>query len=121
MIICNYTYYFEVNVHICQICQTKLLMSKTINYGLYGLIIKSDNLLKCVLFGGVVAAVVTAHKSLKRSKGVVRNWELAMTDPEEIEQNVPMITDVQRIVVKRNNMGIHTNTLILTFNKFPIH
>ena len=27
-----------------------------------------------------------------------------------------MITDVQRIVVKRNNTEIKTNTLILTFN-----
>ena len=33
-----------------------------------------------------------------------------------IKENVPMITDVQRIVVKRNNPEIKTNTLILTFN-----
>ena len=82
---------------------------------------RSDNLLKCVLFGGVAPVAVTAHKSLNSSKGVVRNWELARTDPEEIKENVHMITDVQRIVVKRNNTVIKTNTLILTFNtpKFP--
>ena len=50
------------------------------------------------------------------SKGVVRNWELARTDPDEIKENVPMITDVHRIVVKRNNLEVKTNTLILTFN-----
>ena len=45
---------------------------------------QSDNLLKCVLFGGVAPVAVTAHKSLNSSIGVVRNWELARTDPEEI-------------------------------------
>ena len=45
---------------------------------------QSDNLLKCVLFGGVAPVAVTAHKSLNSSKGVVRNWELARTDPDEI-------------------------------------
>ena len=55
---------------------------------------QSDNLLKCVLFGGIAPVAVTAHKSLNSSKGVIRNWELARTDPEEIKENVPMITDV---------------------------
>ena len=59
---------------------------------------------------------MTQHKSLNCSKGVVRNWELARTDPEEIKENIPMITDVQRIIIKKNNMEIKTNTLILTFN-----
>ena len=81
---------------------------------------QSDNLLKCVLFGGIAPVAVTAHKSLNSSKGVIRNWELARTDPEEIKENVPMITDVQRIVVKRNNTEIKTNTLILTFNTAKI-
>ena len=81
---------------------------------------QSDNLLKFVLFGRVAPVAVTAHKSLNSSKGVVRNWELARSDPEEIKENVPMITDVQRIVVKRNNTEIKTNTLILTFNTLKI-
>ena len=59
---------------------------------------------------------MTQHKSLNCLKGVVRNWKLARRDPEEIKKNVPMITDVQRIIVKKNNMEIKTNTLILTFN-----
>ena len=59
---------------------------------------------------------MTPHRSLNSSKGVVRNWELARTDPDEIKENIPSIVDVQRIVVKRNNMEIKTNTLILTFN-----
>ena len=77
---------------------------------------QSDNLLKCVLFGNIAPVVVTPHRSLNSSKGVVRNWELARTDPDEIKENIPSIVDVQRIVVKRNNMEIKTNTLILTFN-----
>ena len=56
---------------------------------------------------------MTPHKSLNSSKGVVRNWELTRADPDEIKENVPMITDVHRIVVKKNNVEI---TLILTFN-----
>ena len=63
---------------------------------------------------------MTAHKSLNSSNGVVRNWELARIDPEEIKENVPMITDVQRIVVKSNNTEIKTNSLILTFNTHKI-
>ena len=77
---------------------------------------QSDNLLKCVLFGSVAPVVVTPHKSLNCSKGVVRNWELARTVPEELKENVPIITDVQRIVVKRNYTEIKTNTIILTCN-----
>ena len=42
---------------------------------------------------------MTPHKSLNSSKGVVRNRELARTDPDEIKENVPIITDVHRIVV----------------------
>ena len=68
------------------------------------------------MFGNIAPVVVTPHRSLNSSKGVVRNWELARTDPDEIEENIPSIVDVQRIVVKRNNMEIKTNTLILTFN-----
>ena len=75
-----------------------------------------DNLLKCVLFGNVAPVVVTQHKSLNVSKGVIRNWELARTDPGEIMENIPSIIDVQQIVVKRNNVEVKTNTLILTFN-----
>ena len=77
---------------------------------------QSDNLLKCVLFVGIALVAVTAHKSLNGSKGVIRNWKLVRTKHDEIKENVPMITDVHRIVVKRNNVEIKTNTLILTFN-----
>ena len=60
---------------------------------------QSDNLLKCVLFGNV-PVVVTQHKSLNVSKSVIRNWELTRTDPEEIKKNVPLILDVQYIIIK---------------------
>ena len=69
----------------------------------------------CIVFGDIAPVGVTPHRSLNSSKRVVRNWERAITDPDEIKENVPIITDIQRIV-KRNNMEIKTNTLILTFN-----
>ena len=59
---------------------------------------------------------MTAHKSLNSSKGVVGNWEHARTDPDEIKENIPSVIDVQQIVVKRSNVEVKTNTLILTFN-----
>ena len=57
-----------------------------------------------MLFGNVAPVVVTQHKSLNVSKGVIRNWELARIDPDEIKENIPSIIDVQRIVVKGNNV-----------------
>ena len=60
------------------------------------------------------------HKSLNSSKGVVRNLELARTDPDEIKEIVPIITDVHRIVGKKNHLEVKTNTLILTFNSTNI-
>ena len=77
---------------------------------------KSDNLFKCILFDNVAPVVVTQHKSLNVSNGVVRNWELARTDPDKIKETIPSIIDVQRIVVKNNNVEVKTNILILTFN-----
>ena len=77
---------------------------------------QSDKFLKCVLFGNVATVVVTQHKSLNISKGVIKNWKLARTDHEEIKENIPSIIDVQRITAKRNNMELKTNTLILTYN-----
>ena len=75
-----------------------------------------NSLLNCALFGNVAPVVVTQHKSLNTSKGVIRNWKLARTDPEEIKENVPSVIDVQHITVKRDNMEVKRNTLILTFN-----
>ena len=54
---------------------------------------------------------MTAH----HSKVIVRNWELARTDPDELKENFPIINDVQRNV-KMNTSEIKTNTLIITFN-----
>ena len=45
-----------------------------------------------------------AHKSLNCSNSVVKNWELARTDPEEIKVNVLIITDAHRITVKKGTM-----------------
>ena len=78
-----------------------MVMTSTFNGDVYLSCSKnsqSDNLLKCALFFSV-APVVTVNKSLHCSKGV-RNWELARTDSDEIMENVPIITDVQRIIIK---------------------
>ena len=47
-------------------------------------------------------------KSLNVSKYVIRNWELASTDPEEIKENVPSILDVQHCI-QGNIMEVKTN------------
>ena len=38
---------------------------------------------------------------------MVRNWEFARTDPDEIKENIHNIIDMQR-VVKINNMEVKT-------------
>ena len=84
---------------------------------------QSDNLLKCTLFGGIAPVSVSPHRTLNTCKGVIRNWELANTDTEEIKRCIPNVIDVYRIVTKRDGKEIKTNTLILTFNlpKLPSH
>ena len=84
---------------------------------------QSENLLKCVLFGGLAPVSVTPHRTLNTCKGVIRNWELANTDVDEIKSYIPSIIDVYRIVAKRDGKEFKTNTLILTFNlpKIPSH
>ena len=77
---------------------------------------QSDNLLKCVSLGGLAPVTVSPHRSLNTCKDVIRNWELANCDPDEIKRNVPNIVEVHRIVSKRDGKEIKTNTLILTFN-----
>ena len=77
---------------------------------------QSDNLLKCVSLGGIAPVTVSPHRSLNTCKGVIRNWELANCDPEEVKRNIPNIVDIHRIVSKRDGKEIKTNTLILTFN-----
>ena len=68
------------------------------------------------MFSNIALVAMTAHKSLSSSKCVVRNLELERTDYDEIKENVPIITYVKLIIVKRNNEKIETNTLIFTFN-----
>ena len=111
--------HFAIHKGVKGVAKSEITIKRQFNGDIYLTCSKksqSDNLLKCVLFGGVALVAVTAHKSLNSSKGVVRNWELARADPEEIKENVPMSTDVQRIVVKRNNTETKTNTLILILN-----
>ena len=60
--------------------------------------------MKCVLFSNVVP-VVTQHKSLNVSKGIVRNFEFVRTHPDEKKKFLNTI-DVQCIVVKMNNVEV---------------
>ena len=77
---------------------------------------QSDSLLKCVSLGGIAPVTVSPHRSLNNCKVVIRNWELANCDPEEVKRNIPNIVDIHRIVSNRDGKEIKTNTLILTFN-----
>ena len=69
---------------------------------------QSDNLLKCVSLGGLAPVTVSRHRSLNTCKGVIRNWELANCDPEEVKRNIPNIVDIHRIVLKRDGKEIKT-------------
>ena len=57
------------------------------------------------------------------SKGVVRNWELARTHLDEMEENIAGVINVQRIVVKTNNVEIKTmfSILIIQYNILDIY
>ena len=78
---------------------------------------QSDNLLKCVSLGGLAPVTVSLHRSLNTCKGVIRNWELANCDPDEIKRNIPNIVEVHLIVSKRDGKEIKTNTLIFLYRK----
>ena len=86
---CCLAKYISVNFHLLQFTRLlRVLLELAFNGNIYLTCRKksqSDNLLKCTLFGGVAPVAVTAHKSLNSTKGVVWNWELARSDPEEIK------------------------------------
>ena len=58
------------------------------------------------------------HKTLKSSKGVMRNKELSQCSREEIltELKNQGITDIKRITIKKENQPVQANIYILNFN-----
>ena len=64
------------------------------------------------------------HQNLNTSKGVVRSQELSLGPLEEIKKELKPqgVTDVERVLIKRDNKIIHANTYIMTFelSVFPL-
>ena len=78
---------------------------------------QSDRVLSLKDLAGV-PVVVTPHRSLNTSKGVIRCREIALCDKEEIVQELKSqgVTDATVITVKDGSSRKKTNTVILTFN-----
>ena len=62
---------------------------------------------------------VSPHRSLNSSKGVVRSYDLAQMDPDELlrELQPQNVVEVRPIFVTKNGTKKRTNTTILTFSQ----
>ena len=80
--------------------------------------IHSENLLKTDCFVNIPVEV-TPHKSFNSCKGVVRSREFQQCGDREMLNNLRPegVTDVRRIIIKRNDNTIATNTFVLTFDR----
>ena len=78
---------------------------------------QTEKLKKLDSFFGVPVKV-TEHKSLNTSKGIIRNPILKSETEENIlEYLKPQgVTHVKRFTIRRNQVIVNTNTLLLTFN-----
>lgn len=77
---------------------------------------QAQNLLKLTLFASVQVKV-TPHRSMNSCKGVVRNYELAQMDPDELVNNLKSqgVTGARNIMQTRNGLKRKTAATILTF------
>jgi hypothetical protein len=77
---------------------------------------QSQNLLKQTTFAGIPVRV-TAHKSLNTCRGVIRNFELARMEPEELVQELSSqgVTAVRVMTQKRGEITRPTPVIIVTF------
>ena len=77
-----------------------------------------DSLLKIKMFHNIKVKTCS-HKTLNKSKGVVRSAELSLCSIEEIEKELKNhgVLKAKRMTSWRNNQPIKTNTYILTFDK----
>ena len=80
--------------------------------------IQAENLLNTDVFVNIPVEV-TRHKSFNTCKGVIRSREFPECSDKEMLNNLRNegVTDVRRIIVKRNNNTIATNTFVLTFDR----
>jgi hypothetical protein len=62
---------------------------------------------------------VTPHRTMNSCKGVVRSYDLAHMDADELLQNLKSqnVTEIRNIFVNRNNVKSKTNTMIFTFSQ----
>ncbi|GFN82814.1 RNA-directed DNA polymerase from mobile element jockey [Plakobranchus ocellatus] len=63
-----------------------------------------------------IPVTVSPHKSLNRSKGVIRNRDLRCCLEEEMVEELSGVTHVRRIKVRRGEDKIQTDTVVLTFD-----
>lgn len=78
----------------------------------------AENLLHANMLAGVQIKA-SPHPTLNYSKGIIRTRELDDVDEEEItdELKTQGVTNVKRIIIKREERIIKTNTYIITFIK----
>ena len=76
---------------------------------------ESIRLQKMKFFGGT-PVVVEPHKSLNRSKGVVKSRDLDGCTEEEMVQELDGVVQAQRVKIRREGNEVLTNTWILTFD-----
>ena len=76
---------------------------------------EAGNLKKIKEFGGTPVSV-EPHRSLNRSKGVIKDRELIGCTEEEMVGNVDGIVEAKRMKIRRDGKEILTNTFILTFD-----
>ena len=65
-----------------------------------------------------ISCRVYPHKTLNTSKGIIRDRRLYCCSDEEIKENLAKqgVTNVRRILIRKNNEQVKSNTFILTFN-----
>ena len=83
--------------------------------------VRTESHAKCLLKSRMLCNIditVTAHSSLNSSRGVIRSRDLEGVSDEEICGNLASqgVAAVRRISVRRNDISVPTNTLILTFS-----
>ena len=76
---------------------------------------ESENLQKVKIFGGT-PVVVEPHKSLNRSKGVIKSRDLDGCTEKEMVEELEGVLEAQRVKIRRADKEILTNTWILTFD-----
>ena len=72
-------------------------------------------LMECTRFCDTPVTVET-HRSLNRSKGVIKSRDLVGCSEDEMVAELEGVVEARRVSIRRGNDTIQTNTWILTFN-----